>query len=192
MLKWKLQYFDQLMWTTGLIGKDPDAGKDWGQKEKRASENEMAGWLHRYNGHEPGQTSEDGEGQRGLACCHPWDHKESYMTGQLNNSNTCTFNHLPTYPSIHSSIQLSCTVKVYFLLNLHRVRLKHSFCFTCPRPLESPISLQVCNVVLMWVALYLPLPTGVFPLSSYVLAVLPGIEGYFFSPWIWAFTSVPE
>ena len=29
-----------------LIGKDPDAGKDWGQKEKRASEDEMAGWHH--------------------------------------------------------------------------------------------------------------------------------------------------
>ena len=47
-----------------LIGKVSDAGKEWGQKEKRASENEMAGRHHWCNGHEPGQTSGDGEGQR--------------------------------------------------------------------------------------------------------------------------------
>ena len=41
-----------------FIGKDPDAGKDWGQKEKRASEDEMAGWHHLCNKHELGQTWE--------------------------------------------------------------------------------------------------------------------------------------
>ena len=35
-----------------LIGKDPDAGKDWGQEEKGATEDEMIGWHHRLNGHE--------------------------------------------------------------------------------------------------------------------------------------------
>ena len=44
-----------------LIGKSPDAGKDWGQKEKRVSEDEMAGWYHKCNGHELGQTPGDGE-----------------------------------------------------------------------------------------------------------------------------------
>ena len=48
-------------------GKDPDARKDWGQKEKRASEDEMAGWHHGHNGHQLGQTLGDGEGQGGLA-----------------------------------------------------------------------------------------------------------------------------
>jgi len=47
-----------------LIGKVPDAGKDWRQKEKRVSEDEMARWHHRCNEHELGQTSGDGEGQR--------------------------------------------------------------------------------------------------------------------------------
>ena len=47
-----------------LIGKVPDAGKDWGQREKRASEDEMTGWHHQCNGHELGQTLEDGEEQR--------------------------------------------------------------------------------------------------------------------------------
>ena len=40
-----------------LIGKDPDAGKDWRQKGKKASEDEMNGWHHWFNGHELGQTS---------------------------------------------------------------------------------------------------------------------------------------
>ena len=44
-----------------FIGKGPDAGKDWGQKQKRVSEDEMAGWHHRCNGHELGQTLGDGE-----------------------------------------------------------------------------------------------------------------------------------
>ena len=41
----------------------------------------MAGWHHQCNGHELGQTPGDGEGQGGLACCSPWDHKELDTTG---------------------------------------------------------------------------------------------------------------
>ena len=52
-------------------------------EEKRASEDEMAGW---HNGYELGQTSGDGEGQGGLACWSPWGRKESDMTGWLNNN----------------------------------------------------------------------------------------------------------
>ena len=70
----------------GLIGKVPDARKDWGWKEKRVSEDEMAGWHRWCNGHELGQTSGDGKGQRGLACCSLWSHKKSDMTGWLNNN----------------------------------------------------------------------------------------------------------
>ena len=58
-----------------LIGKISDAGKDWKQK-KRASGAEMAGWHHRCNGHELGQTSGDGEGQGSLPCHSRWDCKE--------------------------------------------------------------------------------------------------------------------
>ena len=35
-----------------LIGKDPDAGKDWKQEEKGTTEDEMVGWHHQLNGHE--------------------------------------------------------------------------------------------------------------------------------------------
>ena len=81
MLKLKFQYFGHLM---QLIGKVPNAGKDWGEKEKKASEDEIAGWHHQCNGHELGPTSGDGERQGGLVCCSPWGRKDSDTTGWLN------------------------------------------------------------------------------------------------------------
>ena len=70
-----------------LTGKVPDTGQDWGQKEKRASEDEMAGWHYWCKEHELGPTPGDSGGQGGLACYSPWGHKESDMTGQLSNNN---------------------------------------------------------------------------------------------------------
>ena len=67
-----------------LIGKDPDAGRDWGQEEKGTTEDEMAGWHHRLDGHEFEETPGVGDGQGGLACCSPWSCKESDMTERLN------------------------------------------------------------------------------------------------------------
>ena len=58
-----------------LIWKDPDAGKDWRQEEKGATEDAMVGWHHRLNGHEFELTSGVGDGQGGLACCSPRGHK---------------------------------------------------------------------------------------------------------------------
>ena len=71
-----------------LIGKDPDVGKDWVQKEKGVTEDETVGWHHQYNGYECEQTLGDNEGQGRLACCCPWDHKESDTTEWLNNNNS--------------------------------------------------------------------------------------------------------
>ena len=67
-----------------LIGKDPDAGKDWGQEEKGTTEDEMAGWHHRLDGHEFGWTPGVGDGQGGLVCCGSWGHKELDTTERLN------------------------------------------------------------------------------------------------------------
>ena len=67
-----------------LIGKDSDAGRDWGQEEKRTTEDEMAGWHHWLDGHESEWTPGVGDGEGGLACCNSWDHKVSDMTEQLN------------------------------------------------------------------------------------------------------------
>ena len=66
-----------------LIAKDLDAGKDWGQEKKRATEDEMVGWHHRFNGHKPEQTPEDSEGQGSLACCSPWGCKYKRKVGDF-------------------------------------------------------------------------------------------------------------
>ena len=54
-----------------LIGKDPDAGKDWRQEEKGTTEDEMVGWHHWLDGHGFEQALGVGEGQGSLACCSP-------------------------------------------------------------------------------------------------------------------------
>ena len=63
-----------------LIGKDPDARKDWRQEEKGVTEDEIVGWHHRLNAHEFEQAPGDGEGQGSLACFSPWSCKESDKT----------------------------------------------------------------------------------------------------------------
>ena len=68
-----------------LIRKDPDTGKDWGQEEKRVTEDKMVGWHHQLNGHESEQTLGDSEGQESWAYCSSWDSKESDTTDQINN-----------------------------------------------------------------------------------------------------------
>jgi len=67
-----------------LLGKDPDAGKDWRHEEKGTTEDEMIGWHHWLDGHEFEQVLGAGDGQESLVCCSPWGHKESDMTERLN------------------------------------------------------------------------------------------------------------
>ena len=73
----------QILWSpdakSGLIGKNHDAGKDWGPEEKGATEDEIW-WHHLLNGHELEQTPGYSGGQGSLACCSPWSGKESDMT----------------------------------------------------------------------------------------------------------------
>ena len=87
-----------------LIGKDPDASKDWGQEEKRVTEDEMVGCYHWFNGHEFEQTQGDSEGQGSMVCCSPWGRKESDTTEKLNwtelnfmdsGLRSCHMSHLP-------------------------------------------------------------------------------------------------
>ena len=68
----------------GLIGKDPDSGKDWKQKEKGRTKDEMVGWHHWLNGHEFEQAKGAGDGQESLECCISWGHKESDTTERLS------------------------------------------------------------------------------------------------------------
>ena len=67
-----------------LIGKESDAGRDWGQEEKGTTEDEMAGWHHWLDGRESEWTPGVGDGQGGLACCDSWGRKELDTTERLN------------------------------------------------------------------------------------------------------------
>ena len=72
-----------------LMGKDPDADRDWGQEEKGMTEDEMAGWHHRLHGHEFEWTRGVGDGQGSLACCSPQGTKSqmwlsNWAPGQCN------------------------------------------------------------------------------------------------------------
>ena len=98
MLKLKLPILwppDAKRWFTG---KDPDAGKDWGQEEKWATEDKMVGWYHQLSEHEFEETPGDSEGQRNLAYCSPWGCKSqtwlSYWTRTTNSSKNLTLKKL--------------------------------------------------------------------------------------------------
>ena len=73
-----------ILWTpdakSWLIGKDPDAGKDWRQEEKGMTEDEMVRWHHWLKGHEFKQAPRVGVGQGSLVCCSSWGCKESDTT----------------------------------------------------------------------------------------------------------------
>ena len=71
-----------------LIGKDSDAGRDWGQEEKGMIEDEMAGSHHWLDGRESEWTPGVGDGQGGLACCDSWGRKESDTTEWLKWTET--------------------------------------------------------------------------------------------------------
>ena len=83
-----MRHFPPVLWLpdakSRLTGKDPEAGRDWGQEEKGATEAEMAGWHHRFDGRESGWTPGVGDGQAGLVCCGSWGHRESDTTERLN------------------------------------------------------------------------------------------------------------
>ena len=85
-----------------LIWKNPDAGKDWGQ-EKGTTEDEIVGWHHRLNGHEFEWTPGVGDRQGGLACCGPWDRKESDTTEQLNWTELIIFIWLENWVVVYCS-----------------------------------------------------------------------------------------
>ena len=76
-----------ILWPLGvknwLIGKDPNAGKDWRQENKVMTEDEMVGWHHQLHGHEFEESPGVGDGQGSLTYCSPWGHKESDLTEQL-------------------------------------------------------------------------------------------------------------
>ena len=79
---------DEKSW---LIWKDPDAKKDWGQEERRTTENEMVGWHRRLNGYEFGWTLGVGDGQEDLVCCSLWGHRVGHDWATEVNWTECDF-----------------------------------------------------------------------------------------------------
>ena len=93
-----------------LIGKDSDAGRNWGQEEKGTTEDEIARWHHRLDGCEFEWTPGVGDGQGGLVCCDSWGCKESDTTEWLNwtELNCCQSNKHVTSLNENWTQHLTC------------------------------------------------------------------------------------
>ena len=91
-IHWKTDGEAPILWPpdvkSWLIGKDPDAWKDWRWEEKGMTEDEMVGWHYQPDGHEFEQAPGFSDGQKGLACCSPWGLKELDTTKWLNWSSS--------------------------------------------------------------------------------------------------------
>ena len=88
-----------------LIGKDSNGGRDWGQEENGATEDEIAGWHLWLDGLESEWTPGDGDGQGGLACCNSWGCKESDILGQMSSRD---FLHLQICSNSYCNIVMLC------------------------------------------------------------------------------------
>ena len=108
----------------GLLGKDPDARKDWRQEEKGMTEDEMVGWHHWFDEHEFEQAPGIGDGQRSLACCSPWGRKELDTTEWLNwlterhrmSSKRTSTNHIHVHTNTADICANPGSVLIYLLI----------------------------------------------------------------------------
>ena len=98
-----------------LIGKDSDAGRDWGQEEKGTTEDEMVGWHHWLDGRDSQWTPGIGDEQRGLAYCDSWGRKESDTTeGLIWPDLIWSYHLIPLRPSELFCIMPSSIVKLFY------------------------------------------------------------------------------
>ena len=109
-------------------GKDPDAGKDEGHEEKRATEDKMVGWHHQLNGHEFEQTLGNSEGQESLVCWSSWGRKDLDMTQQLDNNGEGNYqqNEKATYWKREDTCQQPHD-KEFTVRGLHQKYAKNSY-----------------------------------------------------------------
>ena len=121
-----------------VIGKDPDAGKDWRLEEKQARENKMVRWHHWLNRHEFEQTLGDSEGQGSLACCSPWALKESDTTEQLNNEHSTVPACYWVGQKVHSAFSVSSFFFFIFMYMLIiKIIIKHTSSHVFPQSFLS-------------------------------------------------------
>ena len=123
-----------------LIGKDSDTGRDWRQKEKGMTEDEMAGWHHWLDGPELEWIPGVGDGQGALVCHDSWGCKESDTTEKLSTAqhsegwnNLCKLskNREPTHGCLLQRTQ-----------HFEKCCLGLNFQWTSPGPLSSASGLQ--------------------------------------------------
>ena len=133
-----------------LIGKDSDAGRDWGQDNRV----EMAGWHHQLDGHESEWTPGVGDGQGGLECCDSWGRKESDTTEQLNwTESSLNFSFFPIIPNriyivgMYLNLLLICTNK-YFYKHCYPLNVCVIPKFTCWTPNDQGISVR--KIIRSW------------------------------------------
>ena len=134
-----------------LIGKDPDAGKDWREEEKGVTENEMAGWHHQLNGHEFEQALRDGEGHGSLcAAIHGATKSQTRLSNWIVR--TVSFSTMEKGWNIHS-LKLSCLQSLQRYLNLYLNKfylssvqlLSHVRLFPTPWTAAHQASLSITN-----------------------------------------------
>ena len=124
-----------------LIGKDPDAGRDWGQEEKGMTEDEMAGWHHRLDGHEFAWTPGVGDGQRGLVCCDSWARKESDMAERLNGTELNWYFSSHNLPPRHFLLPSLLSSKLHWPHSLKEYKI--AVCFATHQGLAHVK--EICN-----------------------------------------------
>ena len=102
-----------------LIGKEPEAGKDW--RQEKVTKDEMVGWHHQFNGHEFKQTPGDSEGQGSLVCISPWGHEDQRW---LSNWKTTTAHWQQSF----WGVVLICQICSVYLPSSHIKFVLLSFC----------------------------------------------------------------
>ena len=132
-----------------LIEKDPDAGKDWRQEEKRATEDKTVGWHHRLYGHEFEQASKVDDGQGSLVCCSPWGCKELDTTEPLNWARNSPGNnsYIVSYPQLDwGNAQTGTLACVSLRLTLQSLHMGSSTSKNarCPQLLCPLFSASLC------------------------------------------------
>ena len=129
-----------------LIGKDPNAGRDWRQEEKGTTEDEIVGWHHWLNGHEFEQAPGVDDGQGSLACCSPWSRKESDMTECLNWTE---LNYFCRFLSLGLSA-VSSWINWYCALTAIEVMFYPSWCILSRVMLCWFVTLLVILTLIIW------------------------------------------
>ena len=143
-----------------LIGKDSDAGRDWGQEEKWTTKDEMAGWHHWLDGCESEWTPGVGDEQGGLACWDSWGRKDLDMTEWLNWTDLILMSQKSLFP--HS--RRTMDGYVWWNLNFSNFHFLKSHLF-------SYISLLSLSSFLS--------PSGLLPLSSQSIVIIATISGFY-------------